>query len=92
MNITVTIDGKPLDLDIQSQDEEADIRLAVRRINELINEFRKFQIEDKEKLLTMCLLEFSHQLIRNEKESKVSSKDENLINQIDNMLDTALKN
>ena len=91
MTITVNVDGRPLELDVQSEDEKRTIRIAVSRINELITEFRKFKIDDREKILMMSLLEFAHQTVLTEESPSMNEDDNYTLKQISEVLERSLQ-
>ena len=74
-------------------DEEENVRKASKMINDKIRKFREdYHIEDKQVLLSMCILQFATELLLYK--DKPMIKDEGIsekIMQIDVMLEQALK-
>ena len=90
MNVTVTINGRPIDVNVQDKQEEEKIGAAVERINALIAEFRKYKIDDNERIYMMCLLEFASSSQSSNK-ATVSEEDKALVARIRARLEATLE-
>ena len=81
LKIKVTIGDRVYPLTIRNEGEEEGIRLAVKKINELLKKFEKnYEVRDKQDVLAMCALQFASQV-----EQKVIDK-ENLSDEVQTKL------
>ena len=92
LKIKVTIGDRVYPLTIRNEGEEEGIRLAVKKINELLKKFEKnYEVRDKQDVLAMCALQFASQQevqgVYNELDTK---KIENKLRDINQMLDSHL--
>lgn len=61
LSIKVNIAGRVYPLTVK-QEEEENIRLAAKEINEMIKEYEQnYAVKDKQDLLAMCALQFASQ-------------------------------
>ncbi len=62
LKIKVTIGDRVYPLTIRDEGEEEGIRLAVKKINELLSKFEQnYEVRDKQDVLAMCALQFASQ-------------------------------
>jgi len=92
LKIKVTIGDRVYPLTIRNEGEEEGIRLAVKKINELLKKFEKnYEVRDKQDVLAMCALQFaSQQEVRNVYDELDSKKIENKLQEINQLIDSHL--
>ena len=60
LKIKVTIADRVYPLTIKNEREEEGIRLAVKKINEMVKQFEQnYEVRDKQDVLAMCALQFA---------------------------------
>ena len=92
LKIKVTIGDRVYPLTIQSEGEEEGVRLAVKKINNLIKKFEEnYEVRDKQDVLAMCALQFaSVQEVKSIYSDKDGDEVKNKLIQMSNILDTHL--
>lgn len=92
LKIKVTIADRVYPLTIRDEREEEGIRLAVKKINEMVKQFEQnYEVRDKQDVLAMCALQFASQKeVKNVTEDQDSKKIENKLNELNQLLDTHL--
>jgi len=92
LRIKVTIGDRVYPLTIRNEGEEEGIRLAVKKINELLKKFEKnYEVRDKQDVLAMCALQFaSQQEVKTVHDGLDTQKVENKLREINQLLDSHL--
>jgi len=92
LKIKVTIGDRVYPLTIRNEGEEEGIRLAVKKINELLVKFEKnYEVRDKQDVLAMCALQFaSQQEVQNVYDDLETKKVEIKLREINQLLDSHL--
>lgn len=92
LKIKVTIGDRVYPLTIRNEGEEEGIRLAVKKINELLKKFEKnYEVRDKQDVLAMCALQFaSQQEVQNVYDEVEMKKVEIKLREINQLLDSRL--
>lgn len=92
LKIKVTIGDRVYPLTIRDEREEEGIRLAVKKINEMVKNFEQnYEVRDKQDVLAMCALQFaSHQEVKNVNTVEDSKDLENKLNDLNALLDMHL--
>ncbi len=92
LKIKVTIGDRVYPLTIRDEGEEEGIRLAVKKINELLKKFEQnYEVRDKQDVLAMCALQFaSQQEVKNVYDELDTKKVENKLNEMNQLLDSHL--
>ena len=92
LKIRVTIGDRVYPLTIKGEGEEEGIRLAVKKINELIKKFEhNYAVRDKQDVLAMSALHFaSQQEVQSVYNDLDTKKIENKLREIDKLLDSQL--
>ena len=63
LKIKVTIADRVYPLTIKNEREEEGIRLAVKKINEMVKQFEQnYEVRDKQDVLAMCALQFASKI------------------------------
>ncbi len=77
---------------IRNEGEEEGIRLAVKKINELLKKFEKnYEVRDKQDVLAMCALQFASQHeVQNVYDDLEMKKVEIKLREINQLLDSRL--
>ena len=93
LKIKVNIADRVYPLTIQNEGEEEGVRLAVKKISELIKNFEKnYQVRDKQDMLAMCALQFaSQQEVKNVYDDLDTKEIENKLHHMTLMLNSYLK-
>ena len=89
LKIKVTIGDRVYPLTIRDEGEEEGIRLAVKKINELLKKFEKnYEVRDKQDVLAMCALQFaSQQEVQSVYDDLDTKNVENKLREINQLLD-----
>lgn len=92
LKIKVTIGDRVYPLTIRDEKEEEGIRLAVKKINEMVKSFEQnYEVRDKQDVLAMCALQFaSMQEVKTVHEDLDSKKVENKLRELNQLLDSHL--
>lgn len=92
LKIKVTIGDRVYPLTIRNEGEEEGIRLAVKKINELLKKFEKnYEVRDKQDVLAMCALQFASQHeVQNVYDELETKKVEIKLREINQLLDSHL--
>jgi cell division protein ZapA len=92
LKIKVTIGDRVYPLTIRDEGEEEGIRLAVKKINELLKKFEQnYEVRDKQDVLAMCALQFASQReVQTVYDELDSKKIENKLREINQLLDSHL--
>ncbi|MCK4561268.1 MAG: cell division protein ZapA [Flavobacteriaceae bacterium] len=92
LKIKVTIGDRVYPLTIRDEGEEEGIRLAVKKINELLKKFEKnYEVRDKQDVLAMCALQFaSQQEVQSVYDDLDTKNVENKLREINQLLDSHL--
>ena len=92
LKIKVTIGDRVYPLTIRNEGEEEGIRLAVKKINELLKKFEKnYEVRDKQDVLAMCALQFASQHeVQNVYDDLEMKKVEIKLREINQLLDSRL--
>lgn len=92
LKIKVTIGDRVYPLTIRDEKEEEGIRLAVKKINELLKKFEQnYEVRDKQDVLAMCALQFaSQQEVQTVYDVEDTQKMENKLREINQLLDSHL--
>jgi len=92
LKIKVTIADRVYPLTIRDEREEEGIRLAVKKINEMVKQFEQnYEVRDKQDVLAMCALQFASQKeVKSVTEDQDSKKIESKLNELNQLLDTHL--
>ena len=92
LKIKVTIADRVYPLTIKNEGEEEGIRLAVKKINEMVKQFEQnYEVRDKQDVLAMCALQFASQKeVNNVHENQDSKKIESKLEELNQLLDTHL--
>jgi len=92
LKIKVTIGDRVYPLTIRDEKEEEGIRLAVKKINEMVKSFEQnYEVRDKQDVLAMCALQFaSMQEVKTVHEDLDSQKVENKLRELNQLLDSHL--
>jgi cell division protein ZapA (FtsZ GTPase activity inhibitor) len=92
LKIKVTIGDRVYPLTIRDEKEEEGIRLAVKKINEMVKNFEQnYEVRDKQDVLAMCALQFaSMQEVKTVHEDLDSKKVENKLRELNQLLDSHL--
>ncbi|MCF6223104.1 MAG: cell division protein ZapA [Flavobacteriaceae bacterium] len=92
LKIKVTIGDRVYPLTIRNEGEEEGIRLAVKKINELLKKFEKnYEVRDKQDVLAMCALQFASQHeVQNVYDDLEMNKVEIKLREINQLLDSRL--
>ena len=93
LKIKVTIGDRVYPLTIRDENEEEGIRLAVKKINEMLKSFEQnYEVRDKQDVLAMCALQFaSRDAVKTVHEDYDSQKVEKKLRELNEILDTHLK-
>jgi len=92
LKIKVTIGDRVYPLTIRDENEEEGIRLAVKKINEMLKSFEQnYEVRDKQDVLAMCALQFaSRDAVKTVHEDYDSQKVENKLREINKILDSQI--
>ena len=92
LKIKVTIADRVYPLTIKNEREEEGIRLAVKKINEMVKQFEQnYEVRDKQDVLAMCALQFASQKeVKTVHEDQDSKKIESKLAELNQLLDTHL--
>lgn len=92
LKIKVTIGDRVYPLTIRDEKEEEGIRLAVKKINEMVKSFEQnYEVRDKQDVLAMCALQFaSMQEVKTVHEDLDSKKVEDKLRELNELLDSHL--
>ena len=92
LKIKVTIADRVYPLTIRDEREEEGIRLAVKKINEMVKQFEQnYEVRDKQDVLAMCALQFASQKeVKTVHESQDSKKIESKLEELSQLLDSHL--
>ena len=92
LKIKVTIGDRVYPLTIRDEGEEEGIRLAVKKINELLKKFEQnYEVRDKQDVLAMCALQFASQHeVQTVYDVEDTKKMENKLREINHLLDSHL--
>ncbi len=92
LKIKVTIGDRVYPLTIRDEKEEEGIRLAVKKINELLKKFEQnYEVRDKQDVLAMCALQFASQHeVQTVYDVEDTQKMENKLREINQLLDSHL--
>ena len=90
LKIKVTIGDRVYPLTIKNESEEEGIRLAVKKINEMVKNFEQnYEVRDKQDVLAMCALQFaSLQEVKTVHEDQDSRKVEKKLRELNALLDS----
>ena len=93
LKIKVTIGDRVYPLTIRDENEEEGIRLAVKKINEMVKSFEQnYEVRDKQDVLAMCALQFASQSeVKTVYDDHDSQKVENKLRELNEILDSHLK-
>ena len=93
LKIKVTIGDRVYPLTIRDENEEEGIRKAVKKINEMVKSFEQnYEVRDKQDVLAMCALQYASQhAVKNVHEDYDSQKVEKKLRELNEVLDTHLK-
>ena len=92
LKIKVTIADRVYPLTIRDEGEEEGIRLAVKKINEMVKQFEQnYEVRDKQDVLAMCALQFASQKeVNTVHENQDSKKIESKLEALNQLLDAHL--
>ena len=92
LKIKVTIADRVYPLTIKNEKEEEGIRRAVKKINEMLNQFEQnYEVRDKQEFLAMCALQFASQKeVKTVHENQDSKKIVSKLAELNQLLDTHL--
>ena len=92
LKIKVTIADRVYPLTIRDEREEEGIRLAVKKINEMVKQFEQnYEVRDKQDVLAMCALQFASQKeVKTVHEHQDSKKIESKLEELNQLLDSHL--
>ena len=92
LKIKVTIADRVYPLTIRNEGEEEGIRLAVKKINEMVTQFEQnYEVRDKQDVLAMCALQFASQKeVKNVNDNQDSKKIESKLEELNQLLDSHL--
>jgi cell division protein ZapA len=92
LKIKVSIADRVYPLTVKTEEEEG-IRIAVKKINELIKKYEQnYAVRDKQDVLSMCALQFASKLEvknLNEENEKIDAK--NKLEKLNSLLDLHLQ-
>ncbi len=93
LKIKVTIGDRVYPLTIRDENEEEGIRLAVKKINEMVKSFEQnYEVRDKQDVLAMCALQFaSRDAVKMVYDDYDSKKVEDKLRELNEVLDSHLK-
>ena len=93
LKIKVTIGDRVYPLTIRDENEEEGIRLAVKKINEMVKSFEQnYEVRDKQDVLAMCALQFaSRDAVKTVYDDHDSKKVEDKLRELNEILDSHLK-
>jgi len=79
-------------LTIRDENEEEGIRLAVKKINEMVKKFEQnYEVRDKQDVLAMCALQFaSEKEVKNVQEDEDSKQLESKLIELNELLNSHL--
>jgi len=92
LKIKVTIGDRVYPLTIRDENEEEGIRLAVKKINEMVKKFEQnYEVRDKQDVLAMCALQFaSEKEVKNVQEDEDSKQLESKLIELNELLNSHL--
>lgn len=91
-HISVIIADRPYRINVGSEKEEQQCRLANDLINKKLKDYaQNFAFRDKQDLLAMVALQFAVDVVKSEESSKMAEKISEKVNQLDAFLDDYLK-
>ena len=93
LKIKVTIGDRVYPLTIRDENEEEGIRLAVKKINEMVKNFEQnYEVRDKQDVLAMCALQYaSRDTVKMVYDDHDSKKVEDKLRELNEILDSHLK-
>jgi len=93
LKIKVTIGDRVYPLTIRDENEEEGIRLAVKKINEMVKSFEQnYEVRDKQDVLAMCALQFASQdAVKTVYDDHDSKKVEDKLRELNEIIGSHLK-
>lgn len=91
-HISVIIADRPYRINVGSEKEEQQCRIANDLINNKMKDYaQSFAFRDKQDLLAMVALQFAVDVVKSEESTKMAGEVNDKVNQLDQLLDDYLK-